>query len=131
MSFFETVIRHLGGLLSAYALTNDTRLRTKADELGTKLSPAFNTKSGFPAFAVNTYEYVQHPSVSSSDVTYGMPSGVGLGSPIGALAEIASFQLEYTYLGKITGKKEHVDRVSTLALDNVVVNQMPSGRHSK
>lgn len=59
VSFFETVIRYLGGLLSAYALTNDTRLRTKADELGTKLSPAFDTKSGFPAFTVNTYEYVQ------------------------------------------------------------------------
>lgn len=134
VSFFETVIRHLGGLLSAYALTNDTRLRTKADELGTRLSPAFDTKSGFPAFAVNTYEYVQHPSVFSSVVTYGVPSGVGSGSPIGSLAEIASFQLEYTYLGKITGKKEHIDRVSTLTLENwkmsYIVDEMLPGQYS-
>jgi hypothetical protein len=32
----------------------------------------------------------------------------------GILAEIASLQLEYTYLGKVTGKKEHYDRVSLL-----------------
>lgn len=90
--FFETVIRYLGGLLSAYALSNDSRLLTKADELGTKLSPAFNTESGFPVFGVNTYE------------------GVESGPPIGVLAEIASWQLEYSYLGKVTGKKEHVER---------------------
>ena len=30
------------------------------------------------------------------------------------LAEIASCQLEYAYLGKITGKKEHVDHVRLL-----------------
>jgi hypothetical protein len=29
----------------------------------------------------------------------------------GVLAEIASCQVEYAYLGKITGKKEHVDHV--------------------
>lgn len=33
-----------------------------------------------------------------------------------SLAEIASFQMEYTYLGKITGKKAHVDRVSIMLL---------------
>ncbi|KAL4066002.1 glycoside hydrolase family 47 protein [Scleroderma yunnanense] len=94
--FFETVIRYLGGLLSAHALTNDTRLRTKADELATKLSPAFDTQSGFPMFAVNIYD------------------GVGSSSPVGVLSEMASFQLEYAYLGKITGKKEHVDHVTVV-----------------
>lgn len=34
----------------------------------------------------------------------------------GVLAEIASFQMEYAYLGKITGKKTHVDRVSVVLL---------------
>ena len=29
---------------------------------------------------------------------------------------MASFQMEYAYLGKITGKKEHVDRVCVLVL---------------
>jgi len=39
--------------------------------------------------------------------------GVSDGSKIGGLAEIASYQMEYAYLGRITGKKEHVDRVSS------------------
>ncbi|KAF9218511.1 glycoside hydrolase family 47 protein [Gyrodon lividus] len=97
--FFETVIRYLGGLLSAYALSEDHFLRDKADELATKLSPAFNTSSGFPLFSVNTY--------NASDAK----------RPFGVLAEIASYQMEYAYLGKITGKKEHVDRaISTTNL---------------
>ncbi|KAH7922317.1 glycoside hydrolase family 47 protein [Leucogyrophana mollusca] len=93
--FFETTIRYLGGLLSAYALTNDDTLRAKADVLGTLLSPVFNTTSGFPRFSVDTF----------SD--YG-----GSHNSVGVLAEIASFQLEYAYLGKVTGKKEHVDHAT-------------------
>lgn len=54
--FFETVIRYMGGLLSAYALSMDNIWRDKADELATKLSPAFNTSSGFPRYAVDTYK---------------------------------------------------------------------------
>lgn len=34
-----------------------------------------------------------------------------MANPSGVLAEIASCQMEYAYLGKITGKKEHVDHV--------------------
>ncbi|KAF8840808.1 glycoside hydrolase family 47 protein [Paxillus ammoniavirescens] len=99
--FFETVIRYLGGLLSAYALSKDHLLRDKADELATKLSPIFNTSSGFPLFSVNTYN----------------ASNIGAARFFGVLAEIASYQMEYAYLGKITGKKEHVDRaISTTNL---------------
>ncbi|KAF8452325.1 glycoside hydrolase family 47 protein [Boletus edulis BED1] len=92
--FFETVIRYLGGLLAAYAISGDDLLRDKADELATKLASAFNTTSGFPVYAVDTY------------------NGKNLASRSGVLAEIASFQIEYAYLGKITGKKEHVDRAT-------------------
>ncbi|KIJ59230.1 glycoside hydrolase family 47 protein [Hydnomerulius pinastri MD-312] len=94
--FFETVIRYLGGLLSAYALSKDNLMRDKADELASKLSPAFNTSSGFPLFSVDTY------------------NGFGTKSHSGILAEIATCQMEYAYLGKITGKKEHVDRATTI-----------------
>ncbi len=52
--FFETVIRYLGGLLSAYALSNNTVLLHRADDLALKLDTVFNTPSGFPFFAVNT-----------------------------------------------------------------------------
>ncbi|KAI9573957.1 glycoside hydrolase family 47 protein [Boletus coccyginus] len=88
--FFETVIRYLGGLLSAYALSMDDILRDKADELATKLSPVFNPYSGFPRGSAR-------PQITP-----------------GTLAEIASFQMEFAYLGKITGKKAHVDRATTI-----------------
>ena len=51
--FFETVIRYLGGLMSAYALSNEPILLEKADELARVLSPAFNSTTGFPYYAVN------------------------------------------------------------------------------
>lgn len=57
MPFFETTIRYLGGLLSAYALSHDFTLLQAADELGTALLPSFNTSSGFPMFAVTPSSY--------------------------------------------------------------------------
>jgi mannosyl-oligosaccharide alpha-1,2-mannosidase len=52
--FFETVIRYLGGLLSAYALSGEPILLARANELGMKLLPAFNSPSGLPLYSVNT-----------------------------------------------------------------------------
>src|SRR5918997_1773070 len=40
---FEITIRHLGGLLSAYQLTNDRRLLRLAEDLGQRLLPAFDS----------------------------------------------------------------------------------------
>ena len=51
--FFETVIRYLGGLMSAYALSKEPILLEKADELARVLSPAFNSSTGFPYYAVD------------------------------------------------------------------------------
>jgi hypothetical protein len=51
--FFETVIRYLGGLLSAYALSHEPILLAKADQLANLLDPAFETASGLPAYAVS------------------------------------------------------------------------------
>lgn len=42
-----------------------------------------------------------------------------------SLAEIASFQMEYAYLGKITGKKAHVDRVSVVLLPLLTLTVLP------
>ena len=50
---FEITIRHLGGLLSAYQLTNDRRLLRLAEDLGTRLLPAFDSKTGIPYRFVN------------------------------------------------------------------------------
>ncbi|MBC7931117.1 MAG: glycoside hydrolase family 47 protein, partial [Rubrivivax sp.] len=50
---FEITIRHLGGLLSAYQLTGDRRLLALAEDLGTRLLPAFDSPTGLPYRFVN------------------------------------------------------------------------------
>lgn len=50
---FEITIRMLGGLLSSYQLTNDPRLLALADDLGTRLLPAFDSPTGMPYVWVN------------------------------------------------------------------------------
>src|SRR4051812_17912776 len=50
---FEITIRHLGGLLSCYQMTGDRRLLRLAEDLGTRLLPAFDSKTGIPYRFVN------------------------------------------------------------------------------
>ncbi len=50
---FEVTIRLLGGLLSAYQMTGDKRLLTLAEDLGTRLLPAFSSPTGMPYRFVN------------------------------------------------------------------------------
>jgi mannosidase alpha-like ER degradation enhancer 2 len=50
---FEITIRHLGGLLSGYQLTGDKRLLALAEDLGTRLLPAFDSPTGIPYRFVN------------------------------------------------------------------------------
>ncbi|KDR80608.1 hypothetical protein GALMADRAFT_240949 [Galerina marginata CBS 339.88] len=90
--FFETIIRYLGGLLAAYALSNDELLLKQAEELVKRLDPVFDTPTGMPYYSVDP------------------KTGRSQGPDIGILAEIASLQVEYTYLAKLTGKVEHLNR---------------------
>ena len=89
VSVFEVNIRFLGGLLSAYALTGRFRrysqssdsapyretgtetLKEKAYDIGKRLLPAFDTKTGIPLAEVNlqTYRY-------DTDVTIDSPCSV-------------------------------------------------------
>ncbi|KAI8985697.1 seven-hairpin glycosidase [Trametes punicea] len=94
--FFETVIRYLGGLLSAYALSGEKVLLDRASELAGLLEPAFNTTSGLPRFGVQP---------GTGTVTVNLA---------GVLAEIASCQLEWTYLAHATGNRTHYDKVNRL-----------------
>lgn len=50
---FEITIRLLGGLLSAYELDGDKRFLNLAEDLGKRLLPAFNSKTGMPYVYVN------------------------------------------------------------------------------
>ncbi|KAF8889328.1 glycoside hydrolase [Infundibulicybe gibba] len=85
--YFETVIRYLGGMLSAYAMSNDSMLLNKAQELAIKLDPVFETDSGLPKYGVNP------------------TTGQTQGPDTAILAEMATLQLEYSYLAKLTGNK--------------------------
>ncbi|TFK51900.1 glycoside hydrolase family 47 protein [Heliocybe sulcata] len=100
--FFETTIRYLGGLLSGYAMSGEKLLLNQAEDLSAALAGAFDTASGLPLFSVST------------------AAQRGKGSEIAALAEIASCQLEYAYLAKLTGNKDYFDSAYTIirALEN-------------
>lgn len=56
VQLFETVIRYVGGLLSAYDLSHEKVFIKKAVELVDKLLPAFDTPTGIP------YQYVNFTS---------------------------------------------------------------------
>lgn len=56
VQLFETVIRYLGGFLSAYDLSNETIFLEKAVELTNLLLPAFDTPTGVP------YQYMNFTS---------------------------------------------------------------------
>ncbi|KAI0773224.1 glycoside hydrolase [Trametes elegans] len=94
--FFETVIRYLGGLLSAYAISGEPILLTRADDLGAMLLPAFNTTHGLPMYAVNTVSGNTRAGWTGSNILW---------------AEALSCQMEYKYLAHLTGRQEYFEKV--------------------
>lgn len=82
---FEIVIRLLGGLLSAYQMTGDPKLLALADDLGTRLLPAFDSPTGLPYVYVNLRTGKAHGSESNP-------------------AEAGTLLLEYGTLSRLTGK---------------------------
>lgn len=50
VNMFETTIRHIGGLLSAYDLSQEPALLHKAIELGNMLYAGFDTPNRMPPF---------------------------------------------------------------------------------
>jgi len=88
---FEVTIRLLGGLLSGYQMTGDARLLHLADDLGTRLLPAFNTPTGMPYMYVN--------------LRTGKTSGAR-SNP----AEIGTLILEFGTLSKLTNKPVYFEK---------------------
>ncbi|HET9794962.1 MAG TPA: glycoside hydrolase family 47 protein, partial [Thermoanaerobaculia bacterium] len=97
---FEITIRVLGGLLSGYELTQDSRLLALAHDLGRRLLPVFDSPTGMPYVNVN--------------LKTGKPSGAH-SNP----AEIGTLILEFGTLSKLTGDPAYFDRAkrAVLALD--------------
>lgn len=90
ISVFEVVIRALGGLLGAHALSGRPAFLERALELGERLLPALNSTSGFPmprwnlarGLGKTTYNAAKEPTI---------------------LAEAGSLQLEFRYLSAVSG----------------------------
>ncbi|KHJ86567.1 glycosyl hydrolase family 47 [Oesophagostomum dentatum] len=95
VNLFETTIRTLGGLLSAYHLTGDKMFVAKADDLGDRLLAAFtNSKSPVPLSDVNLKMKKAKPPQWSNDAS---------------LSEVTTIQLEFRDLSRVTGKRIYED----------------------
>eukprot|EP01041_Mallomonas_annulata_P002517 gene2517-4896_t len=95
VSVFETTIRELGGLLSAYDLSGEEIFLTKAKELGNKLLPAFNTNTGIPSSQVN---------FRSGQAADGWSGGTAI------LSELGTLQVEFRYLSYMTEEKKYEEK---------------------
>ncbi|KAJ3077486.1 Mannosyl-oligosaccharide 1,2-alpha-mannosidase IB, partial [Quaeritorhiza haematococci] len=97
---FETTIRVLGGLESAYELEGDWRFIEKAVELADRLLPAFDTPTGIPVNYVN---------LKSGDITAGF---------VANLAEAGTLALEFQYLSDVTGDPKYAE-AALFAMDQL------------
>jgi hypothetical protein len=88
---FEITIRLLGGLLSGYQLSGDKRLLMLAEDLGTRLLPAFNSPTGMPYVEVNLKTgKVRNPHTNP--------------------AEVGTLLLEFGTLSRLTGNPVYYDK---------------------
>ncbi|KZS93510.1 glycoside hydrolase [Sistotremastrum niveocremeum HHB9708] len=85
---FETTIRVLGGLLSAYHLTHDSLYIDRAKDLADRLMVAFSTPSGLPVAMVNLGTRTPIPDTGNQNLV--------------STAEVATLQLELRYLTELT-----------------------------
>ncbi|KXJ90120.1 glycoside hydrolase family 47 protein [Microdochium bolleyi] len=112
-NFFETTIRHLGGLLSAYDLSGEKALLRKAVELGDMLYAAFDTPSRMPPFWLD-FEKAK--------------TGALVAGTHDPSASVASSSLEFTRLAQLTGDDKYydaIDRVTRLLEKTQNITQLP------
>eukprot|EP00946_MAST-07B_sp_MAST-7B-sp1_P005409 g5409.t1 len=98
VSTFETTIRSLGGLLSAYDISGNKMFLDKAVDLGNRLFKAFNTPSGIPVGQVNLQTGAGHNAAWTSSAS--------------VLAEIGTLQVEFRYLAEVTGNQEMFNKAT-------------------
>ncbi|KAF9431294.1 mannosyl-oligosaccharide alpha-1,2-mannosidase [Podila epigama] len=93
VNLFETTIRVLGGLLSAYDQSGkDPLFLTKAVDLADRLLGAFDTPSGIPFASVHLKEKRGVPSHDRG---------------ISSTSEVATLQLEFKYLSYLTNDSKY------------------------
>ncbi|KAJ0426480.1 glycoside hydrolase [Aspergillus carlsbadensis] len=110
INVFETNIRYLGGLLGAYDLTNGTYpiLLEKATEIADFLYGSFDTRNRMPQ---SRWEWTR--SAAGLDIR---PSGNTI------LAELGSFNLEFTRMSQLTGDPKYFDAIQRIS-DNLEAAQ--------
>ena len=94
---FEIIIRELGGLLSAYELDGDKRLLLLAEDLGKRLLPIYESKTGMP------YRKVNLKTGKASD-------------PITNPAEIGTAMLEFGTLSRLTGNPVYYSKAKNASV---------------
>lgn len=95
---FEITIRMVGGLLSSYQLTGDKRLLELANDLGTRLLPAFNSPTGMP------YVYVN------------LKTGAVRGEETNP-AEVGTLLIEFGTLSKLTGNPVYYEKAKRAVIE--------------
>ncbi|KAF4131709.1 Glycosyl hydrolase family 47 [Phytophthora infestans] len=95
LSVFETIIREVGGLLSAFDLSGDTIFKEKARELMDILTPAFDKEEGVFYTLFNPYTKEK--------------SFAGWAGFRAHIADIGTLQLETRYLSDITGDPKYAE----------------------
>jgi len=113
VSVFEVTIRFVGGLISAYAMTGDEVYKQKAQDLATRLLPAFKTATGIPMAQINLR--------SGSSRNWGWAAG-----KCSILSEFGTMQLEFEYLSLITGDARFAETIQHVT-DYVVAKQPSNG----
>lgn len=99
INLFETTIRHLGGLLGAYDLSNEPALLEKAVELGNMLYMAFDTPNRVPGFWLTFEDAKAGRQVAG---THDPSSGP------------TSLSLEFTRLSQLTGDDKYYDAIERI-----------------
>jgi mannosyl-oligosaccharide alpha-1,2-mannosidase len=94
VSLFEVNIRILGGLLSAYELSNNTLFLNKAVELGELMQTAFQIE-GFP---YTYYNFLRKEGKTRRELRFLTSYGPIYGQAYFSLAEVGTFSLEFSAL---------------------------------
>lgn len=96
-NIFETTIRHLGGLLSAYELSGESALLAKAIELGDLLYGTFDNVERMPPHTIRFQS---------------LKRGTGHPEPRQSTASLGSMSMEFTRLSQQTGNPKYYDAIN-------------------
>ncbi|KAL5119229.1 hypothetical protein ACEQ8H_002940 [Pleosporales sp. CAS-2024a] len=104
ISVFETTIRYLGGMLSAYDLSHEPLLLEKAIQLGEMLYRAFDTPNHTPVGFLDIKEAKKaHRSEFTADYNL-------------CFACLGSLTMEFTRLAQITKEPKYYDVVAKISI---------------